>query len=154
MMSSSPSSPDSAATELALLVLRAGLLLVLGAFLALAARAARALSRHPSDADVPPGAALAPLGSDGRPGSRIPLRGRGPLCIGRDPNCAIRVNDAFVSARHARLEWDPAAGSWCIEDDDSRNGTWLNDRRVAHSPLRDGDVVRVGNSAYVFTLSD
>lgn len=29
-------------------------------------------------------------------------------------------------------------------DDRSRNGTWLNDRRVSEATLTDGDVIAVG----------
>jgi hypothetical protein len=146
-MSSALPPPD--ATGIALLALRAGLALVLGAFLALALWV---LTRQPPDAPGPPGAELALLDGDGRPGSRYPLRGRGPLCIGRDPNCVVQASDAFVSACHARLEWDAAAGGWWIADNDSRNGTWLNGERVARSPLRDGDMVRVGNSTFLFRV--
>jgi len=140
--------PASDAASITLLMLRAGLLATLGVFLALALRA---LARQPVDPARPPGAELVVM-DGGRPGGRYPLRGRGPLIIGRDPNCVVQVNDAFVSARHAWLEWDAAAGCWLIVDNDSRNGTWLNGQRVARSPLHDGDVVRAGDSAFVFRI--
>jgi pSer/pThr/pTyr-binding forkhead associated (FHA) protein len=65
--------------------------------------------------------------------------------IGRDPNCLICLNDGLVSARHARLFFE--AGRWHIADDESRNGTRLNDAPLgaaAAVALNDGDQITIG----------
>jgi DNA-binding winged helix-turn-helix (wHTH) protein len=68
---------------------------------------------------------------------------RGPHLLGRDPAAAIAIDHASVSRRHARLtvgETDAV-----IEDLGSRNGTFVNGRRIEGiTTLRDGDVVTLG----------
>jgi len=38
-----------------------------------------------------------------------------------------------MSARHAQLVWDGADGCWFIENNASRNGTYVNETRVMRS---------------------
>lgn len=68
---------------------------------------------------------------------------RGPHLVGRDPAAAIAIDHASVSRRHARLtigETDAV-----IEDLGSRNGTFVNGRRIdGITTLRDADVVTLG----------
>lgn len=96
---------------------------------------------------VPP-ARLIPLPADGVPASAHILRSA--VWIGRDPNCAVRVSDEYASARHARLTWDPATSAWWIEDNASRNGTWVNEERVIRCALSTGDIIRVGKARLRF----
>ena len=72
--------------------------------------------------------------------------------IGRDPNSLIYVDDAQMSARHAQLVWDAAEGAWFVEDNASRNGTYVNEARVMRSPLRPQDALRVGHAQLRFEL--
>ena len=44
--------------------------------------------------------------------------------VGRGPQCALRLQAAYVSAQHALIRWD--GRSWEIIDRGSRNGTQLN----------------------------
>jgi predicted component of type VI protein secretion system len=64
--------------------------------------------------------------------------------IGRE-GCDITVPDPEMSRRHAvirRLD-----GQVAIEDVGSTNGTYVNGQRIAGvAPLREGDVVRLGNT--------
>ena len=65
------------------------------------------------------------------------------VTVGRDPEqCQIVLMDQRVSHKHFTLS---AVGNkgW-IEDLGSRNGTFVNRRRVRASLLSKGDVVRVG----------
>jgi hypothetical protein len=67
------------------------------------------------------------------------------LVIGRDPrNDLVLSWDGEVSRVHALLE--PLAGAWTVVDDDlSRNGTFVNGQRVrGRRRLNDRDVVKVG----------
>ncbi len=70
--------------------------------------------------------------------------------IGRDPNCAICVDDESVSSHHACILWEAKAQTWYLEDNLSESGTFVNGRRIARAALEDGDVIQVGRSRFVF----
>jgi DNA-binding winged helix-turn-helix (wHTH) protein len=69
----------------------------------------------------------------------------GEHVIGRDQQCAIRLDDTSVSRRHARLRITADATA-VLEDLRSTNGTLIGRRRVkGEMPLGDGDVVTIGD---------
>lgn len=71
--------------------------------------------------------------------------------IGRRLEADIALTwDAEVSRLHAELH--RVGQDWVVVDDGlSTNGTWVGDRRVTgRVPLRDGDLVRVGNTLIAF----
>jgi hypothetical protein len=76
------------------------------------------------------------------PGATFSLEGD-QLVIGRDSASAIAINDAEVSRKHARLNFQ--GGKYVIEDLGSTNGTFVNGQRLV-SPvvLKSGDVVSLG----------
>lgn len=53
---------------------------------------------------------------------------RGITTIGRLPDNSIQVDNPAVSGHHARIYWE--LGQFILEDHDSLNGTYVNDRRV------------------------
>ena len=58
-----------------------------------------------------------------------------PLLIGRGSDAAIRLDDDYVSTRHARLV--PRGEEWVVEDLGSTNGTYVDRQRVtAATPVR------------------
>ena len=62
--------------------------------------------------------------------------------IGRRPSADVVLDDATVSRRHALvMERD---GEVVIADDRSRNGLYVNGRRVGQARLRNGDEVQLG----------
>ena len=65
--------------------------------------------------------------------------------IGRSPVNTIIVPDTYASGQHALLIW--REGQWWLEDQDSRNGTLLNDVRIS-SPtvVSAGDIIGVGRT--------
>lgn len=73
-----------------------------------------------------------------------------PVRIGREPGSTVRFSGdqaKVVSTRHAELRFE--GGAWIVGDLGSRNGTYLNGRRLetkAPAPLKVGDVVRMGES--------
>ncbi|MBA3408594.1 MAG: FHA domain-containing protein [Solirubrobacterales bacterium] len=75
---------------------------------------------------------------------------RDRISIGRLPGCELPLAwDTEVSRAHALLE--QAGGAWTIEDRGSSNGTLVNAVRVARPQvLRDGDVIRIGRTQFVF----
>ncbi|GER78682.1 MAG: FHA domain-containing protein [Anaerolineales bacterium] len=65
------------------------------------------------------------------------------ISIGRDASNTIQINDAEVSRRHARLQFQ--GGKYVIEDVGSTNGTHVNGQRIMSAyVLRPGDVVSFG----------
>jgi len=67
--------------------------------------------------------------------------------LGRDPVAAIVFGPeaVVVSGRHAELRHD--AGGWRVHDLQSRNGVFVNGRRVqGEQPLAVGDEIRLGES--------
>ena len=75
------------------------------------------------------------------PGTGFPLT---PVTlVGRHPDCAIVLDDSFVSGEHARL--DAVGDGWVLRDLGSTNGTFVNGREVARGThVDDGDIVQFG----------
>jgi len=67
----------------------------------------------------------------------------GNLVIGRDPACDVTDADTLLSRRHAEFALDGTRVA--VRDLGSRNGVFLNGRKVAEGPLRPGDLVQIGN---------
>ncbi|MDX6583493.1 MAG: putative peptidoglycan lipid flippase [Solirubrobacterales bacterium] len=64
------------------------------------------------------------------------------ILIGRSPDADVSLDDRSVSREHAQLV-QYGDGTW-IEDLDSRNGTFVNRRRVEAQLLEDGDEIQIG----------
>jgi len=63
--------------------------------------------------------------------------------IGRAMTNDIPLNDSFLSAEHAVLEWD--GNTWLVEDLQSTNGSWLNGQEFdGPTAVSYGDVIQVG----------
>jgi predicted component of type VI protein secretion system len=77
-------------------------------------------------------------------GALYPLEGD-LITIGRDAANTIQINDAEISRRHARLQFQ--GGKYLIEDAGSTNGTHVNGQRLsAPYVLKPGDVVSFGET--------
>ncbi|MEU1281387.1 FHA domain-containing protein [Streptomyces sp. NPDC005805] len=81
-----------------------------------------------------------------RPTTVRPLPAR-TVRIGRSPDNDLVVDDLIVSRRHAELR-SLADGGYEIADLGSHNGTYLNGRPVGRAPVRPGDIVGIGHSAF------
>jgi pSer/pThr/pTyr-binding forkhead associated (FHA) protein len=67
----------------------------------------------------------------------------------------IAFADASASSRHASIYADPSTGQAFIEDDGSRNGTFLNEERLPSGErrqLNDNDRLRLGSTTFVVKL--
>ena len=62
--------------------------------------------------------------------------------IGRGPSADVVLDDASVSRRHALVV--ERGGEAVIADDRSRNGLFVNGRRVRQATLHNGDEVQLG----------
>ena len=77
------------------------------------------------------------------------------LTIGREPDSEVRLDwDSEVSRAHAMLE--RVGSAWTLIDDGlSRNGSFVNGRRVhGRRRLDDGDAIVVGRTLIVFVATD
>lgn len=67
------------------------------------------------------------------------------LVIGRQPGLDLTLSSPYVSERHAELT--VFADRLYVTDLDSRNGTWVNGKRVRRAQLGIGDVLMLGDVA-------
>jgi len=69
--------------------------------------------------------------------------------VGSDPGCDIVVrNDASVSGKHLTIL--NRMGSFKFKDELSTNGTFINDNFEEEGSLKDGDVIKIGNTVLKF----
>lgn len=68
-----------------------------------------------------------------------------PLLIGRGSDAAIKLDDDYVSTRHARVASD--GEQWFVEDLGSTNGTYVGNARMTEpTPIQIGTQVRIGKT--------
>jgi pSer/pThr/pTyr-binding forkhead associated (FHA) protein len=80
-------------------------------------------------------------------GSRIHLDSD-QITIGRHPDSDIFLDDITVSRRHAEVR--RIGDGFEVADAGSLNGTYVNQARVEHERLNDGDEVQVGKFKLVY----
>ena len=69
--------------------------------------------------------------------------------LGRHPAQTIHINDRVVSKAHAIIS--SAEGRYWVQDNNSRNGTFVNEVRIfTRTALNDGDVIRLGETRITF----
>jgi pSer/pThr/pTyr-binding forkhead associated (FHA) protein len=68
-----------------------------------------------------------------------------PIVIGRGADAAIRLDDDYVSTRHARIA--SSGDQWFVEDLGSTNGTYMGSHRLTQpTTLQLGSRVRIGKT--------
>lgn len=86
-------------------------------------------------------------------GQRAAIVGKG-LTVGKSKYAMFQVpNTTTVSRIHAKLS--RSGGSCSIQDNDSLNGTFVNERRLtSHEvvPLADGDIIRMSDEEFLFQV--
>ena len=72
---------------------------------------------------------------------------------GRDVDCNITINDGRMSGKHAVLLF--RANKYSLTDSQSSHGTFVNDEDIELEPryLKDGDIIRMGNTTFKFRTS-
>ena len=109
-------------------------------------RAARqAAKNRPKPAKRPRGAPTHVLIVEGaNEGEQISLD-EAPLLIGRGSDAQIRLDDDYVSTRHARIA--SSGDQWFVEDLGSTNGTYIGAHRLTQpTTLQLGSKVRIGKT--------
>jgi hypothetical protein len=69
------------------------------------------------------------------------------LLVGRHPGCDVVLDDPSVSRRHALLRFRD--GTWILRDLESTNGTRLNGCDVVRCRLEPGDLLALGDTAFM-----
>ena len=82
------------------------------------------------------------LGKTGDKLLRFPLF-KDRLTIGRTKDNDIQLNTAYISRRHAVVQTD--GNTTRVIDWGSRNGVFVNSKRVTEHFLKNGDIVAIGN---------
>ncbi len=68
-----------------------------------------------------------------------------PILVGRGSDAAIRLDDDYVSTRHARIA--SSGDQWFVEDLGSTNGTYIGAQRLTQpTTLQLGSRVRIGKT--------
>jgi pSer/pThr/pTyr-binding forkhead associated (FHA) protein len=68
-----------------------------------------------------------------------------PILIGRGNDAAIRLDDDYVSTRHARIA--ASGDQWFVEDLGSTNGTYIGTVRITQPPtITLGTQIRIGKT--------
>src|SRR5688572_8601189 len=91
------------------------------------------------------------LMKDGGGETSFPLT-RETYTVGRHRNNDIVISDPKVSSFHARLDRSP--DGFVVVDLKSRNGSFINGRRVETGPLKNGDELRMGPARLVYRLDE
>ncbi len=80
------------------------------------------------------------------------LLDRVSVTLGRSLNADICISEASVSRLHAVIS--QKIDKIYIEDTESANGTFINDKKISSSVLKDQDMVRLGTVLLKFFASD
>lgn len=108
-------------------------------------RQSKASKSRPKPAKRPRGAPTHVVIIEGaNAGEKISLD-NAPLLVGRGSDAQIRLDDDYVSTRHARIA---ASGEqWFVEDLGSTNGTYIGSQRLSQpTTLHLGSQVRIGKT--------
>jgi GAF domain-containing protein len=76
---------------------------------------------------------------------------RGPVYIGRHAHSQVFLHDRAVSRQHAAI-FTTKGGRWVVEDMDSANKTYLNDKAIHKADIKTGDIIRIGDFSIEINL--
>lgn len=80
----------------------------------------------------------------GLAGTSLRLKPGGTL-IGRNPECALVLDDDYASGRHCRVFHD--GSGWVVVDLGSTNGTFVGNRPITEpTPISPGGSIRIGRT--------
>ncbi len=73
---------------------------------------------------------------------------QGMVTVGRLPDNLIQVDNLAVSGHHAKIYWE--VDHYVVEDNNSLNGTFVNNQKVSKATLKDGDNILIGKHTITF----
>lgn len=74
------------------------------------------------------------------------------VSIGRLSSSKVCLEDRFVSRHHCVIRND--GDDYTIDDLNSANGTYLNGERVSEGSLKEGSLIEIGASRFLFRLPE
>ncbi|MHC4662766.1 MAG: FHA domain-containing protein [Planctomycetota bacterium] len=83
-----------------------------------------------------------------RKGERTIELGAATITIGRASDNPVSLDDPKSSRKHTQITL--VGADYFLVDLKSRNGTYLNGRKIEREPLRDGDIITIGDSKITF----
>jgi hypothetical protein len=88
-----------------------------------------------------------------------PLTGRtfpidAGLTIGREAHNTIAMPDNKKCSRDHAKVWRESPGKYSVADLGSTNGTLVNDDKISRQPLKDGDLIAIGDVNLRFELGE
>jgi pSer/pThr/pTyr-binding forkhead associated (FHA) protein len=84
-------------------------------------------------------------------GRKIVLQDGQGIVVGRTERASFPVpQDTFLSGVHFAVEC--RGSTWCVVDQKSRNGTFVNGSRVTQAAIRDGDEILAGQTKFAVRL--
>ncbi len=95
-------------------------------------------------------ATLYQIGDDGSRGEQWELSTQ-PVIVGRGGQAQVSIRDEGLSRRHFCIVRD--GEDYVIKDLNSRNGTWVDGRRVLAEKLRHNNLILAGNTRFLFAAS-
>ena len=105
----------------------------------------RAAKNRPKPAKRPRGAPTHVAIVDGANAGETASLDDAPLLIGRGSDAAIRLDDDYVSTRHARIA--ASDDQWFVEDLGSTNGTYVGSSRISQpTAISLGTRIRIGKT--------
>jgi len=84
-------------------------------------------------------------------GERRFLLSEGKNTFGRSPDCSIVINEKGVSREHFAIH--VKGETFTIEDLNSKNGTFLNGKKIRSAELKNGDEIIAGECSLIFEFS-
>jgi transcriptional regulator of acetoin/glycerol metabolism len=85
------------------------------------------------------------------PGASFRLPADGMFLVGRGvQQSGVALADDHMSRLHFRIAWDGRQSAFRLGDARSKNGTYVNGVRAVSAALRSGDVIRAGDSLFVY----
>ena len=68
------------------------------------------------------------------------------VCVGRDFNNDLRLDDPYVCPSHMLVAIDPESGLLMVNDCQSTNGIKINNKYVTQATLQPNDVIKIGRT--------
>lgn len=88
-------------------------------------------------------------------GKRFALGESRLVMVGRDHSCTFQIVDPRLSRMHMQIKRDESSSGHLAIDFQSSNGVFVNDNRItAETPLKGGDVIRLGETSILYSTDD
>lgn len=83
---------------------------------------------------------------------RVKLKTGSTIMIGRDFECMFHLPDRSVGRKHAIVVIDELGAT--IKDQNSLNGTYVNNKKVSECSLKDGDIISIGKFNILYKVGE